>query len=307
MILWKGEKLILSMPKHMSSSPDNRNLSPSASVENPWVSLRWKPGYFHKRPLSVLKNVQSSARRIEDAHMGLFPGTNLQADILTVTENYSLHRKTRVLRILTPRTFPRIALNRFANDTLQYDTEDDLVSLPSSYRLEGDFHSYFDIRYVRGTERMSLEVLTPDVMQVLTELPQNIDVELSEGSIFVYFRAGAASLEDTYSVQALIAVGHLLIKELVDKGHPATVFSNELKTHIAAVYTVSGSKMVRYYILEIIKSSVVYWLAAGWIFMLIVGRVSDVLLPGYLTLSLLGFGLLLFSLGKRHAHKRNAR
>lgn len=239
--------------------------------------------------------------------MGLFPGTNLQADILTITENYSLHRKTRVLRILTPRVFPRICLNRFANDTLEYDTEDDLVSLPSSYQLEGDFHSYFDIRYVRGTEQQSLEILTPDVMQTLTELPMNIDVELSEGSIFVYFRAGAAALEDTYSLRALLTTGHLLIKELVDKGHVASRFTDDLKVQIERTYHVTTSQRTGYYGLELVKSSIIYWVSAGWIFLLIAGRVSDGVTLAFVLISLAGYVLLVVMLLKRLARKRSAR
>lgn len=287
-------------PVTSSSTPATQAPS-NSSLQAILGPLGWQPGYYRKRPPSILKNVQSSARGIDEAAMGVLPVSQLQADILTINEAYEMNRKTRVMRIITPKVFPRIVLNRRANDTV-----DDLVALPSDYKLEGDLHSYFEIMYEKGTEQASLAVLTPDVMRTLINLPQNIDIELSKSSIFIYFRAGMAPLDAYYSTHVLFITADLLTKELVNKTHPAAGFSDEFMRGLTKAYTVSGGTKAKYYLGEFVLSSVFYWGAVLWLGSGLLRSSSETLRAGTGLAMLLGYGLVTFFLIRRGVRMRSA-
>ena len=250
------------MTKVANPAADTANSNNQPYVQ--WATQAgWELGYYHHRPPAALKNIaMGTSRGVSEAIKGFLPGTTLRADMLVISETNGVANRTRVLRLITTREFPRIVLNRKANDTLIEDTLDDMVAIPSQYLLEGDFHSYFDVLCSRGTEQAVLTILTPDVMRSLIDFPTMIDVEFSGNSIFLYFRSGAAQLEYSASTKTLINAAHILMREVLDKTHPAPAFNSEQITELQRLYSVSNATKTSHYLKQFAWFSVTYLAAA---------------------------------------------
>lgn len=286
-------------PKNLAPNPNNLPYVQWASQAG------WELGYYHHRPPAALKNIASGmSRGISEAIKGVLPGTTLRADILVISETSGVANRTRVLRLITTRQFPRIVLNRKANDTLIEDTLDDMVAVPSRYLLEGDFHSYFDVLCSRGTEQTVLTILTPDVMRTLIGFPAMLDVEFSGNSIFLYFRSGAAPLEYSASTQALISAANIMIRETIDKTHSAPAFNPQQFAELQRLYSVSAVTKTRHYLKQFAWFSATYIAAALFFnFELFRTRVSVV----YWALVLLGYGIGVLHYARRALKLRGAR
>lgn len=207
-----------------------------------WLSsVGWESGYFKHRPKSILTNQRSSSRNIVETAKGTLPGTTLPIDLMVIAEIPLLWswRETRVMRIITNRTFSRLVINRYSNDTIIADTTDNLVPVEKSLMLEGDFYKYFNVLCEKDKEQEALTILSPDVMQILTELPPRIDIEFSGNSVFIYFRSSTSRLEFKYSIEAIFVAASLIVGKVLHIADLPRSGSLELFERIKTTYTLS--------------------------------------------------------------------
>ncbi len=207
------------------------------------VSTGYKGSYFRDRPRSVLGNQILDEERFHssiEAAKGILPGTDLSFDLMVITESLLFWSiaETRVMRIITDRTFPRLLVNRYTNDAF-VEADNDYAHLHTSLVLEGDFYKHFEVWCGKNKENETLALLTPDVMQALMDLPPKIDVEFSENSIFIYFRTTGSRLEFELSTKALFVAANILTSEVLRTKNSNKTDNTELFKQIESTYFLS--------------------------------------------------------------------
>jgi hypothetical protein len=143
------------------------------------------------------------------------------------TVGYGKNSHTYVLnfaQIPLPRRVPHLILNskhnNFGAPTLGYDVE--------KVKVEGDFNKFFKIITPPEYERDALQILTPDVLQVLKEFGAWFDFEMLDDKLFVFAMPG--TLDDGKAMQGLLTAIAKIVPEIT---HQVQTYSDAKATRMA--------------------------------------------------------------------------
>lgn len=95
------------------------------------------------------------------------------------------------MRLPLERRLPHMLLDGKSNNSRAFGI--DISNLPMSFNnnqidaLEGDFNKYYTLYAPEGYGSDARYVFTPDLMQLLIEESDNIDIEIIDNELFVYF------------------------------------------------------------------------------------------------------------------------
>lgn len=129
-----------------------------------------------------------TATDLLDARDAEIPFDSVERTFVTGDGEGSTMHTVRAVRIPLPSEVPRIALrSRRGAGALSL-----LPRRPrgrTELRLEGNFSDVFEVSVPAGSETAALYVLTPDLMAVLLNASADLDLELVDSTLHVYFPA----------------------------------------------------------------------------------------------------------------------
>ncbi len=129
-----------------------------------------------------------TATDLLDARDAEIPFDSIERTFVTGDGEGSTMHTVRAVRIPLPSEVPRIALrSRRGAGALSL-----LPCRPrgrTELRLEGNFSDVFEVSVPAGSETAALYVLTPDLMAVLLDASADLDLELVDSTLHVYFPA----------------------------------------------------------------------------------------------------------------------
>jgi hypothetical protein len=180
--------------------------------------------------ISLLTNVQDppytgiiyshgDTRRINNAY--IFPWLNN-----TEIGNYSYYTgsgKNRsvhtfgYIKLPLPRTLPHMLLDAKSNNFFgTFSNLPNMFSGDQKLSLEGDFNTYFTLYAPKEYETDALYVFTPDVMQALIESSKEYDVEIIDGTMYMYSN-NYYDLSSESELQQLLHIISTLSKEVFEQ------------------------------------------------------------------------------------------
>lgn len=91
------------------------------------------------------------------------------------------------MKIPLPRNLPHMLLDAKSNNLFgRFSNLPMMFSNDQKLQLEGDFNNYFTLYAPKEYETDALYIFTPDVMQALISSSKEYDVEIIDGSLFLY-------------------------------------------------------------------------------------------------------------------------
>ncbi|CAN7340653.1 MULTISPECIES: DUF3137 domain-containing protein [Microbacterium] len=144
-----------------------------------------------------------TARDHLDARHAALPFDSIERTFVVGDREGATMHTVRAVRIPLPSEAPRITLrSRRGGGALSV-----LPRRPtgaSRIRLEGDFSDVFEVSVPAGYETDALYVLTPDLMVVLLDQSADLDLEIIDSTLHVYFPA--VDLTDDEELRDFLAV-----------------------------------------------------------------------------------------------------
>jgi len=110
-------------------------------------------------------------------------------------KNEATHNFT-VARVALREQLPHIVLN---SKSARADIEE-TIEHDEKLKLEGDFNKYFNLLIEKGQQINALEILTPDVMQILVSYNTNEDIEINGDSLYFISRNDKRDYKDMPSL-----------------------------------------------------------------------------------------------------------
>ncbi|WP_435744409.1 hypothetical protein [Microbacterium sp. PMB16] len=155
---------------------------------------------------SVDEQIDRSARSTRDhldARAAALPFDSAERTFVVGDGEGSTMHSIRAVRIPLPSEAPRIALrSRRGGGALSV-----LPRRPSGrseLRLEGDFSDVFEVSVPTGYETDALYVLTPDLMAIILDHSHDLDLEIVDSTLHVYF--SAIDLSDAVELSRFLTV-----------------------------------------------------------------------------------------------------
>ena len=133
--------------------------------------------YSHGTFSDKLSGVLSESGNVFDVYY--------QKDVRGSGKNRREYRRT-ILRVATPDILTQFIINSRLNNI------DDMANDLSAYnknqtlKLEGNFSDFFDVLTPEGDQRQLLMLLAPDVMEHILYTLSDYDIEVRDGSLFIY-------------------------------------------------------------------------------------------------------------------------
>ncbi len=126
---------------------------------------------------------------------GIYVGLEFNGLIYQYLASIADHSKTRrfiCLQFNLPKSYPLIVVDNRRNDHKGGLISDLPERIPNAVqvKLEGNFDQYYHVITTKGTEHQVVEVLSPDLMEVLADAVGNkVDIELGDKSLFLIYEA----------------------------------------------------------------------------------------------------------------------
>jgi len=138
-------------------------------------------------PLSLQFGYDQTYSSAVTAQLGAI-STDMVVYVTMVGEGRSQrHYSFTIARIRLPAVLPHILLRAKGDRAnIQQDFADH-----ETLQLEGDFGDYFTLQVEKGQEVNVLEVITPDVMQVLVDYGQHEDIEIADDNLYFIVKGDA--------------------------------------------------------------------------------------------------------------------
>jgi len=166
---------------------------------------------------------------------------HIEVGNLTFTSN-SDNRNSTVygyVKIELTKNLPHIVLDSVKNNTYG-------PSIPVSFAnnqkvsLEGDFNAFYTVYAPQGYEQDALYLLTPDVMNALTQLSKSYDIELIDNQVYLY-HCGAMNLASEQEIKGVLAAIAVIQKEI---GKQSEMYRDDtMPTQISNVVSSSGQRL----------------------------------------------------------------
>lgn len=166
---------------------------------------------------------------------------HIEVGNLTFTSN-SDNRNSTVygyIKLELAKNLPHVVLDSVKNNTYGPSI---LVSFANNQKLslEGDFNSFYTVYAPQGYEQDALYLLTPDVMNALTQLAKSYDIEIIDNQVYLY-RYGAIDLASEQEIKEVLATINVIQKEI---GKQSEMYKDDtVPTQAGNIVSASGQRL----------------------------------------------------------------
>ncbi len=114
------------------------------------------------------------------------------------------------------RNLPHIVLDNRVNNVWSFTNLPTVFSSDQKLSLEGDFNKTFTLYAPKEYEHDALYIFTPDVMQAFIQSGYNIDAEIIDNKLYIYYD-GQTTLADKAFLASIYAIIQTLGEEVEDQ------------------------------------------------------------------------------------------